>query len=562
MFHAIFEPGDCPLLRHSMVGWRRKLGSSLETRRATPWLVEELESRAMLSTIAVSSTGDSGPGTLRAAIEQANLDSTQDTITFDPSVTGTITLLTALPDLSASTVIAGPGPSVLNMGRGGDDTLFTVFTVAAGADVTISGLRITGTQQQQWFGGGILNNGRLSVNNCTITGNLVGSSRFGFNGSGIDNQGTLTVINSTISGNSAFGALNPNSGFGGGIYNEATMSVIGSTISGNTGNSGGGIYNDGTLTILDSTVSGNSGGHGGGIFNAGTIMVIDSTVADNSSPESGTGGGIMVGPESGTGSGIFNTNSVTIVNSIVGDNAPGGDLVDGVFGNVVSLGHNLFSDTPEIPVDPTDLLNIDPLLAPLADNGGPTQTQALLPGSPAIGAGILVPGVTTDQRGLPRPQASAPDIGAFELQPPTVLVIQRHGVHLQPTKLVITFSQPMDAARAEALTNYSLVSAGPDHRFGTRNDHAIRLRSVVYAAASNTVTIQPIHRLPLQSVYQLTIRGTPTAGLTDNSGLFLDGVGTGQPGSDYIARITGKLLVPPILHKGGKQAAVAHGPKH
>jgi hypothetical protein len=80
------------------------------------------------------------------------------------------------------------------------------------------------------------------------------------------------------------------------------------------------------------------------------------------------------------------------------------------------LGHNLFSDAPSFALDPTDLINTDPLLAPLADNGGPTPTMALLPGSPAIDAGVSVSGVTTDQRGVPRPQGSAPDIGAFEFR--------------------------------------------------------------------------------------------------------------------------------------------------
>ncbi len=107
----------------------------------------------------------------------------------------------------------------------------------------------------------------------------------------------------------------------------------------------------------------------------------------------------------------------------------------------VSLGHNLFSDNPgSAYLDPTDLINTEPRLGPLADNGGPTLTQALLPGSPAIDAGVAVAGVTTDQRGVPRPQGRAPDIGAFEVvQQLTVTALRRTGVHLQPTTLVLTF---------------------------------------------------------------------------------------------------------------------------
>ena len=85
------------------------------------------------------------------------------------------------------------------------------------------------------------------------------------------------------------------------------------------------------------------------------------------------------------------------------------------------MGHNLFSDQPAVPLAPTDLINTDPMLGPLGDNGGPTETQALLPGSPAIDAGVAVPGVTTDQRGVPRPQGQAPDIGAFESRSASLL---------------------------------------------------------------------------------------------------------------------------------------------
>jgi hypothetical protein len=103
----------------------------------------------------------------------------------------------------------------------------------------------------------------------------------------------------------------------------------------------------------------------------------------------------------------------------------------------------------------------------------------------------------------------------------------------------------MDAASAEDLADYRLVFAGPDHRFGTRDDRAIRIRYVRYHATSDTVTIRPAHRLPLRQRYQLTILGTPPAGLMDTAGFFLDGVGTGQQGSNYVTVISDKLLVPP-----------------
>jgi hypothetical protein len=203
------------------------------------------------------------------------------------------------------------------------------------------------------------------------------------------------------------------------------------------------------------------------------------------------------------------------------------------------------------------------MLGPLADNGGPTWTEALLPGSPAINAGVTIPGVTTDQRGRYRPQGAGPDIGAYELQlSPVVISVQRHGVHYQPTTLAIKFSQPMDVGSVEALTSYTLASAGPDHRFGTRDDRGIRIRSAQYDAAANTVTLRPIRRLPLRGTFQLTIRGTPPAGLKDASGLFLDGARTRQQGSNSVIRVDAKLLVPPFVRTKGKQASLIHRIKH
>jgi hypothetical protein len=108
----------------------------------------------------------------------------------------------------------------------------------------------------------------------------------------------------------------------------------------------------------------------------------------------------------------------------------------------------------------------------------------------------------------------------------------------------------MDAASVENLANYRLVAAGPDHRFGTQDDRAIRIKSVHYDAAAYTATIRPRHRLPLRRTFQLTILGSPPTGLKDTAGEFLDGAGTGQEGSNYVMIINDKLLVPPIIiHK-------------
>ncbi len=392
---------------------------------------ERLEARVVPAVITVMNTGDSGPGSLRAAITQADLDTTPDTIMFASSVTGTITLLSALPELSTAITLDGPGASVLTVApstaTGPPD--FGIFTVPKGADVTISGLTISGggvnTAAAGEGGGGIFNAGTLTVTDSTITGNVASS------GGGIDNTGTLTVTDSTISDNEA-----TSSAAACGIANESggTLTVTDSTISDNGigfGGYGGGIDNAGTLTVTDSTITGNghafnngggigSSGHtnghqlhnhrqrgrpsgdGGGIDNSGSLTVTDSTLTGNFAE---------------IGGGINNGGTLTVTGSLF-------DNLEDFFGTFISHGHNLFSDSPpDVFLAPTDLVNTNPLLGPLANHGGPTQTMALLPGSPAIGAGVAVAGITTDQRGIARPQGEAPDIGAFESQGFTLKVV-------------------------------------------------------------------------------------------------------------------------------------------
>jgi hypothetical protein len=628
------------------------------------WEIETLEDRVVPATITVTNLGDTGAGTLRAAIEQSNLDTTQDTITFAPSVTGTITLLTALPRLSTNVILAGPGASSLAVARSvaSQTPAFRVFTVDGGVDVGISGLSITSGRELS--GGGIANAGRLALTNCSVSGNGAQGAGGGVantgtltitkcdmsenmagSGGGIRNAGQMTISDSTLSGNTAW------SGADGAIWNSGTMSLTGCILSGNFAIGGGGIGNNGTMTLTACTLHGNTAGvrglggsggaivsagaatltnctvsgnfafgSGGGIENAGMLILSGCTISGNSSSVLYSGGydggggiynlasvtladctlsgnsvvGASIGLDTGGGA-IFNAGAMTVSDSTLADNSAGnGDgvyIIDVPFGSrelpklttiasifanpaggnlalgpgaaFESRGHNLFSDAPVVTLDATDLINTDPLLGSLADNGGPTMTMALLPGSPAIDAGVSVSGVTTDQRGFPRFQGSAPDIGAFEVQlPPTVLIVQRHGVHLKPTTIQVFFNKPMDATSAQDLADYRLVAPRPDHRFGTRDDRVIRIRAAQYDATLDMVTLRPSRRLPLHRTFQLTISGAPPTGLKDTSGLFLDGAGTGHQGTNYVASITARLLAPPIHHNGGKRAAVAKQPSH
>ncbi|SIO62425.1 hypothetical protein SAMN05444166_7043 [Singulisphaera sp. GP187] len=489
--------------------------------------LERLEGRVVPATILVTSLADAGPGTLRAAITQANIDSAADTVTFDSTVRGTITLARLLPTLSSDIEIEGPGPSALTI-AGQSTPGFQIFNVEPGVVATISGLTIT--RGSAPYGGGIFNGGTLSVVNATINGNQGAEG-----GGGIANSGTMTIVNSTISGNET----NLFDG-GGGIFNGGTMTIVGSTVSGNVASTlgvdrGGGISNLGTMSVINSTVSGNHVvGSGGGFFNAGNLSVVSSTISGNRAD--------AFRGSQGVGGGIANSGTLTMVGSIISGNTTSSGSQD-ISGGGSSLGQNLFFDAPAISLDPTDLPHTDALLGPLADNGGPTQTQALLPGSPAIDASVTITGVASDQRGVARPQGSAPDIGAFEAigvvgARPTVTSLVRTGVHTQPTTLVLTFSAAMSPINVQDLRNYTIVPSGPAGRPGL-HARPIPIASAVYDPVARSVTLTSSRPLSVRAYFRMTASGTPPNGLKSTGGVFLDGSGSGQPGTDLVTVIHG-----------------------
>ncbi len=382
--------------------------------------------------------------------------------------------------------------------------------------------------------GGIFNAGTLTLNNSAVSDNS--TSAYVGSGGGIENSGMLLVTNSTISDNTAVGL---GGGGGGGIDNGSTVTILNSTLSGNSADdgAGGAINNAGTLTITNSTLSGNKDvggpkhdtGQGGGINNTGSLTVTDSTISANSAGQNGSGAG------------IYNAGKLTANMSIFA-NRDTANLDSASRGTFLSLGHNLFSDKPDVALSSTDLVNTDPLLGPLANNGGPTFTQALVPGSPAIDAGVAVAGVTTDQRGVHRPQGPAPDIGAFEVVasiPPTVVGLTRVGIRHQPAQLVLSFSAPLDPARATDLSNYTLIPVGPGGR-SAAHPLPIPIRFAVYDPSTRTVTLTPFRPINLHLYYRLTINGTAPGGVAAG-GTLLDGADTGSPGSDYVA----------VVHKFG-----------
>jgi hypothetical protein len=305
-----------------------------------------------------------------------------------------------------------------------------VFTIASGVTVTIRKLTIRyGLAPGYPGGGGLYNAGTLTLTNSAIRSNAA------IQGGGLENSGTLTLLNSTVSGNVA------QSGGGGGIVNFSTMTLINSTVSGNKAPSdGGGLVNAGTLTLANSTVSGNkTSGSGGGLVNAGTLTLTNSTVSGNSATSDGGGienypgttgatnltNSTISGNSATRGGGLASSGTLTLANSIVANNPNGGNCFNYAFlgsAPITSHGYNLDSDGSCQLTAPTDQPSTDPLLGPLQNNGGPTLTRALLPGSPAIDAipwGTNGCGTTLigDQRWQARPPALGGhcDLGAYEV---------------------------------------------------------------------------------------------------------------------------------------------------
>jgi hypothetical protein len=134
--------------------------------------------------------------------------------------------------------------------------------------------------------------------------------------------------------------------------------------------------------------------------------------------------------------------------------------------------------------------------------------------------------------------------------PPVVVGLRRTGVHRQPTQLVLSFSEPLDPARASDPRNYGLLLVGPYGRPGL-DPHPIPVLSAAYDPAHRAVTVTPLRRLSLHGYYQLTVFGTPPRGLTSAAGVPLDGSGRGQPGTDFVAVVHGFGAVSPVPFPAG-----------
>lgn len=352
----------------------------------------------MPAIITVTSAADNltvdGQVTLREAIQAANTNlrvdgstagSGADTIQFAAGLAGqTITLGGTQLQITSPLTINGLGATQLSIS--GNNTS-RIFEVSAGNSVTISGLTLT--QGKSDNGGGIINSGILTISNSTISANSVqaisGIAANIGNGGGISNGGTLTFNNSTISGNN-----------GSGISNFADTSIA-------------------TLEISNSTISGNStSGDGGGIRNFASASNATLTISNSTISGNNACGIFWLGPNF-----TASLRSTIVADTVTLDgNVPGlGDDLIGLFRVEYSLIRSRANATIVETVPGSNRYGVDPLLGPLAENGGPTLTHALLAGSPAINRGSNPTPQSFDQRGLGFVRAvGRTDIGAFEVQ--------------------------------------------------------------------------------------------------------------------------------------------------
>ena len=260
---------------------------------------------AQAATFTVTNINDSGPGSFRQAVLNANTTGGSNTIGFQSGLTGTIILTGGQLTINNNLTIQGPGAGSLAISG---NRASRIFSIASGVTVAISGLSLLNGYDAS-FGGAISNAGNLTIANSTLANNAAGTTNSGSVGGAVSNGGALTITNSTLSGNLAT--------YGGCIDNgknpPALLTITNSILSNNSAYTGGCIYNSSalTVTITNNTLANNSATeNGGGIYNAesaGTLDVRNSTLSRNTAR--------------GSGGGIYNRSTLVVSNSTLSGNA-------------------------------------------------------------------------------------------------------------------------------------------------------------------------------------------------------------------------------------------------
>lgn len=351
------------------------------------------------ATITVCSTGDNGPGTLRAALAVA---SNGDTIDLYSCAFGTILLTSGQLVVTNGVSIIGPGDGSVRINGNYSSR---VFYVGSNATVTIAGLTITQGFHLNTAGGIWNDHSTLTVTNCALNSNEVGNCGQVSNGGGIYNSGTLTVVASTLSGNVASGC-GGEGGNGGAIYSSGMMTVGNSTINSNSvtyglysGGWGGGIFNQGMLTVTNCAFTSNSAGYvGGGMSNYGTGTVSACTLSSNTSAWAGgidnyqsgvltvincTLSGNSATNGGGSGGGIDNQDMMTVKNCTLSGNSTtggGGAIVN--FGTLTVSACTLSGNSAASGGGINNLGNISDPYSPVL-----TVSNSTLSGNSATGQG-------------------------------------------------------------------------------------------------------------------------------------------------------------------------------
>jgi hypothetical protein len=487
-------------------------------------------SAAGAATITVTSTNDSGAGSLRAAIEAAG---SGETIVLPASKTPYEVTSDALFIIAKNLTIDGAGAANTVINAMGSENI--VFEVRS-AIVTMSDLTITGTKETGIQLGDGTNSASLTLSGVALSGN----GKAGIDGAGIEtyshtvlsvnastienNQGQegagvfvagqATITNSTIANNRSI------TGYGGGLLSRGLLVLSGDTFADNSSvDGGGGVFvEDNATTITNSTISENQAADGGGIESRGLPTLLNDTIAGNESTNGhGSGGGIA--------------GSATATNTIIADNSDNEGHIDNCSEALTAGGPNLENGKECAFAAHGGISEADPLLGPLTNNGGLTETQRLLPGSPAIEGGTNTECPSTDQRGIMRPVGPKCDIGAVEYAPPVATT----GTATSITQSSATLNGVLDSLGFGGVAWY--FQWGPSTNYGNQTP------STATAALGSEGVAATLPGLPAGSTIHYRLVVSDSEGTSDGSDQTLTtssspGTSTGPPARPLLPVLT------------------------